>query len=49
VTSRSNNFRWVLVAVYGAAEDEQKPEFLSELVQYVRMSLSQYLLVVILI
>jgi hypothetical protein len=33
VTSKLDNFKWVLVAVYGAAQDEQKPEFLAELVR----------------
>jgi exonuclease III len=33
VTSKNDNFKWVLVAVYGAAQDEQKPEFLAELVR----------------
>jgi hypothetical protein len=33
VTSKKDNFKWVLVAVYGAAQDEQKPEFLAELVR----------------
>jgi hypothetical protein len=30
VTSKSDNFNWVMIAVYGAARDEKKPEFLSE-------------------
>jgi hypothetical protein len=33
VTSKHDNFKWVLVAVYGAAQDEQKPDFLAELVR----------------
>jgi hypothetical protein len=33
VTSKADNFKWVLVAVYGAAQDEQKPDFLAELVR----------------
>jgi hypothetical protein len=32
VTSKVDHFHWVLVAVYGAAQDEHKPEFLAELV-----------------
>jgi hypothetical protein len=33
VTSRHDNFKWVLVAVYGAAQEEHKPDFLAELVR----------------
>jgi mannosylglycoprotein endo-beta-mannosidase len=33
VTSKHDNFKWVLVAVYGAAQDEHKPDFLAELVR----------------
>lgn len=32
ITSRVDHFLWALVAVYGAAQDKQKPEFLAELV-----------------
>ena len=31
--SRCDGFRWVLVSVYGAAQEEHKSQFLSELVQ----------------
>jgi hypothetical protein len=33
VKSKVDHFRWALVAVYGAAQDEHKPEFLAELVR----------------
>ena len=33
VKSKCDGFEWVLVSVYGAAQDEQKPMFLSELVR----------------
>ena len=33
VKSRCDGFEWVLVSVYGAAQDEHKPMFLSELVR----------------
>jgi hypothetical protein len=33
VTSKSDNFKRALVAVYGAAQDEHKPDFLAELVR----------------
>jgi hypothetical protein len=33
VTTRCDNFKWVIVAVYGAAQDEHKAEFLAELVR----------------
>ena len=33
LVSRFDNFEWVLVAVYGAAQDAQKGDFLAELVQ----------------
>jgi hypothetical protein len=33
VESKADHFRWALVAVYGAAQDEHKPEFLAELVR----------------
>jgi hypothetical protein len=33
VTSKSDNFKWALVAVYGAAQDEHKAGFLAELVR----------------
>ena len=33
VRSRSDGFSWALVAVYGAAQPELKPDFLSELVR----------------
>jgi hypothetical protein len=32
VCSRNDGFDWVLVPVYGAAQDEKNPEFLSKLV-----------------
>jgi hypothetical protein len=41
VSSKSDNFKWVVVAVYGAAQDEQKPEFLAELVRICARSLSR--------
>ena len=31
--SKRDGFQWVLVLVYGAAQDEHKPQFLSELVR----------------
>ena len=31
--SKRDGFQWVLVSVYGAAQDEHKPQFLSELVR----------------
>jgi hypothetical protein len=31
--NKNNGFRWVLVAVYGAAQDKHKETFLVELVQ----------------
>jgi hypothetical protein len=31
--SKQDGFEWILVSVYGAAEDSRKPEFLSELVR----------------
>jgi hypothetical protein len=31
VRSKNDGFDWILVPVYGAAQDEKKPEFLSEL------------------
>jgi hypothetical protein len=33
ITSKGDKFKWVLVAVYGAAQEEHKPAFLSELVR----------------
>jgi hypothetical protein len=33
VTSKLDNFKWALVAVYGAAQDEHKADFLAELVR----------------
>jgi hypothetical protein len=39
VTNKADNFKWVLIAVYGAAQDEQKPVFLTELVQICEESL----------
>jgi exonuclease III len=33
VKTKSDQFCWALVAVYGAAQDEHKPEFLAELVR----------------
>ncbi|CAN6182020.1 unnamed protein product [Urochloa humidicola] len=33
LTNRIDGFRWVLVSVYGAAQEEQKESFLSELVR----------------
>jgi hypothetical protein len=33
VRSRSDGFSWALVAVYGAAQPELKPDFLAELAQ----------------
>jgi len=33
LSSKVNNFKWALVAVYGAAQDEHKPDFLAELVR----------------
>jgi hypothetical protein len=33
VTSKCDKFKWVMVPVYGAAQDEHKPAFLSELVR----------------
>jgi hypothetical protein len=33
VRSKKRGFDWVLVLVYGAAQDEKKSEFLSELVR----------------
>jgi hypothetical protein len=33
VTTRCDNLKWVIVAVYGAAQDEHKAEFLAELVR----------------
>ena len=33
VRSKNDGFEWVLVSVYGAAQDDQKPQFLSELVR----------------
>jgi hypothetical protein len=33
VESKSDHFRWALVAVYGVAQNEHKPEFLAELVR----------------
>ena len=33
IISKSDNFEWVLVAVYGAAQEDKKGEFLSELVR----------------
>jgi hypothetical protein len=33
VTSRCDDFKWVIVAVYGAAHDEHKADFLVELVR----------------
>jgi hypothetical protein len=32
VTSRCDGFKWVIVTVYGAAQDEHKADFLAELV-----------------
>jgi hypothetical protein len=34
LSSKSDNFEWALVAVYGAAQDAHNPEFLSELVKF---------------
>ena len=31
--SKQDGFEWILVSVYGAAQDSRKPEFLSELVR----------------
>jgi exonuclease III len=31
--SKHDGFEWILVSVYGAAQDSRKPEFLSELVR----------------
>jgi hypothetical protein len=31
--NKEDNFKWALVVVYGPAEDDQKPNFLTELVQ----------------
>jgi hypothetical protein len=33
VTKKSDNFKWVIVAVYGAAQDEHKADFLAELLR----------------
>jgi hypothetical protein len=33
VFSKIDNFKWVMVVVYGAAQEEYKPEFLAELVR----------------
>jgi hypothetical protein len=33
VRSKKDGFDWVLIPVHGAAQDEEKPEFLSELVR----------------
>jgi hypothetical protein len=33
VRSKHDGFEWILVSVYGAAQDTRKPEFLSELVR----------------
>jgi hypothetical protein len=33
VRSKPDGFEWILVTVYGAAQDRRKPEFLSELVR----------------
>jgi hypothetical protein len=33
IRSKNDGFDWVLVPVYGAAQDDKKPEFLSELVR----------------
>ena len=33
LVSRFDNFKWVLVAIYGAAQDAQKGDFLAELVR----------------
>jgi hypothetical protein len=33
VRSKHNDFEWILVSVYGAAQDTRKPEFLSKLVR----------------
>ena len=33
IKSKSDGFEWVLVSVYGAAQDDHKPLFLSELVR----------------
>jgi exonuclease III len=33
VTSKCDKFKWVMIAVYGAAQEEHKPAFLSELVR----------------
>jgi hypothetical protein len=33
VTSKSDNLRWALVAVYEAAQDEHKADFLAKLVR----------------
>jgi hypothetical protein len=34
VANKSDNFEWALVAVYGAAQDAQKADFLAELVRF---------------
>jgi hypothetical protein len=36
ISARANNFTWSLVAVYGAADDEFKADFLRELVNMVK-------------
>ena len=33
LTIKTDGFRWALVVVYGAAQDEKKPEFLAEMVR----------------
>jgi hypothetical protein len=33
VTSKNDNFKWALLAVYGAAQDEHKADFLAEIVR----------------
>src|SRR3990170_7280138 len=41
VRSEVDGFRWALVAVYGAAQPELKPDFLADLVRIVGMKLFQ--------
>jgi hypothetical protein len=33
IKNKSDNFEWILIAVYGAAQEEEKDSFLWELVQ----------------